>query len=87
MKDGTRSYRKVVTKTVTMTVTTTIATTEILLPGEPGYEESRKRERIEKTSPRCQEVYRNTSGIGEDSENHERFHRAHHYQQENEQEV
>ncbi|EPS43953.1 hypothetical protein H072_2176 [Dactylellina haptotyla CBS 200.50] len=37
------SYGKVVTKTVTMTITTTIASTEILRPGEKGYEESVER--------------------------------------------
>ncbi|KAK6528817.1 hypothetical protein TWF694_004050 [Orbilia ellipsospora] len=34
------SYGKVVTKTVTMTITTTIASTEILRPGEEGYQAS-----------------------------------------------
>jgi hypothetical protein len=34
------SYGKVVTKTVTMTITTTIASTEIIRPGEEGYQAS-----------------------------------------------
>lgn len=40
-----QSYNKMTTKTVTITITTTIATTEILRPGEPGYEESLQRHR------------------------------------------
>ncbi|KAF3903936.1 hypothetical protein ABW21_db0204745 [Orbilia brochopaga] len=37
------SHGRVVTKTVTMTITTTIASTEILNPGEEGYEASIER--------------------------------------------
>ncbi|KAK6350990.1 hypothetical protein TWF718_004168 [Orbilia javanica] len=39
------SHGKIVTKTVTMTITTTIASTEILRPGEEGYEASMERYR------------------------------------------
>ncbi|KAK6534427.1 hypothetical protein TWF281_005753 [Arthrobotrys megalospora] len=45
-KDGQLvSYGKIVTKTVTMTITTTIASTEVLRPGEEGYEASMERYR------------------------------------------
>lgn len=37
------SHGKVVTKTVTMTITTTIASTEVLHPGEEGYQASIER--------------------------------------------
>ncbi|EGX43585.1 hypothetical protein TWF173_008165 [Orbilia oligospora] len=39
------SHGKMVTKTVTMTITTTIASTEILRPGEEGYEASMEKYR------------------------------------------
>lgn len=41
------SYGRMLTKTVTMTVTTTIARTEILQPGEQGYEESLGRQKAQ----------------------------------------
>lgn len=47
MEPGTNtvtSYGRIVTTTTTTTVTTTIATTEILHPGETGYEESLARQ-------------------------------------------
>ncbi|KAK6521283.1 hypothetical protein TWF506_001507 [Arthrobotrys conoides] len=43
------SYGKMVTKTVTMTITTTIASTEILRPGDEGYEASMEKYRQQQT--------------------------------------
>ncbi|KAK6502894.1 hypothetical protein TWF481_007934 [Arthrobotrys musiformis] len=43
------SYGRIVTKTVTMTITTTIASTEILRPGEEGYEASMEKYRQQQT--------------------------------------
>jgi hypothetical protein len=78
------SYGKMVTKTVTMTVTTTIATTEILRPGEDGYEESLKRQkRQQEMTPEERErqhrQYRESrQWASGDRALHENFHCKHH---------
>jgi hypothetical protein len=78
------SYGKMVTKTVTMTVTTTIATTEILRPGEEGYEESLKRQhRQQEQTPeerdRQHRQYRESRQWASGNRSlHENFHCRHH---------
>ena len=52
----TTAFGRIVTTTTTTTVTTTIATTEILHPGEPGYEVSLERQRAQtEASPKERE--------------------------------
>ena len=78
------SYGKMVTKTVTMTVTTTIATTEILRPGEPGYEESLERQkRQQNQTPEERErqqrkYHQSRQWASGDRTLHENFHCKHH---------
>ncbi|KAA8903871.1 hypothetical protein FN846DRAFT_953480 [Sphaerosporella brunnea] len=79
------AYGRVVTTTTTTTVTTTIATTEILHPGEKGYEESvarqaaqaaaspEERARIEKSFATSR-----AWSAGSDKSAHEEMHRQHH---------
>ncbi|KAI5803924.1 hypothetical protein EDC01DRAFT_627728 [Geopyxis carbonaria] len=71
------SYGKLVTKTVTMTVTTTIATTEILQPGESGYEASLARQKSQAAEAETQ--YRNSRAQAAGAKDaHEAFHASHH---------
>lgn len=79
-----QAYGKMVTKTVTMTVTTTIATTEILRPGEAGYEASlerqkRQREQGPEEQQRQHKQYRESrQWASGDRTMHENFHYRHH---------
>lgn len=79
-----QAYGKMVTKTVTMTVTTTIATTEILRPGEAGYEASlerqkRQREQGPEEQQRQHKQYRESrQWASGDRTMHENFHYKHH---------
>lgn len=79
-----QAYGKMVTKTVTMTVTTTIATTEILRPGEAGYEESverQKRQREqgpEEKQKRERQYHESRKWANGDRTMHENFHFTHH---------
>lgn len=79
-----QAYGKMVTKTVTMTVTTTIATTEILRPGEAGYEASlerqkRQREQGPEEQQRQHRQYRESrQWASGDRTMHENFHYKHH---------
>lgn len=79
-----QAYGKMVTKTVTMTVTTTIATTEILRPGEAGYEASlerqkRQREQGPEEQQRQHRQYRESrQWASGDRTMHENFHHKHH---------
>lgn len=79
-----QTYGKMVTKTVTMTVTTTYATTEILRPGEAGYEESLERQRQQKEQgpeerQKQETEYRESrKRVKGDKTMHENFHYAHH---------
>lgn len=71
------SYGKLVTKTVTMTVTTTIATTEILQPGEAGYEESLARQKTQASEAETR--YRDSRAQAAGAKDaHEAFHASHH---------
>ena len=78
------SYGKMVTKTVTMTVTMTIATTEILRPGESGYEESLERQkRQQHQTPEERErqqrgYHQSRRWASGDRTLHENFHCKHH---------
>lgn len=79
-----QAYGKMVTKTVTMTVTTTIATTEILRPGEPGYEASlerqkRQREQGPEEQQKQHRQYRESrQWASGDRTLHDNFHHKHH---------
>ncbi|KAH8146190.1 uncharacterized protein LAJ45_09888 [Morchella importuna] len=79
-----QAYGKMVTKTVTMTVTTTIATTEILRPGEEGYEESverQKRQREqgpEEKQKQERQYHESRKWANGDRTMHENFHFTHH---------
>ncbi|KAH0610205.1 uncharacterized protein H6S33_011732, partial [Morchella sextelata] len=79
-----QAYGKMVTKTVTMTVTTTIATTEILRPGEEGYEESLERQKRqreqgpEEKQKQERQYHESRKWANGDRTMHENFHFSHH---------
>lgn len=79
------SYGRIVTTTTTTTVTTTIATTEILHPGEPGYEESLARQQaLALAAPEERQMLENrfqesrSWSAGTNKADHEMLHQDHH---------
>jgi hypothetical protein len=79
------AYGRIVTTTTTTTVTTTVATTEILHPGEEGYEESVARQAAQAAaSPeeraRIEQSFAMSRAwsSGQDKATHEAMHCEHH---------
>lgn len=74
------SYGRMVTKTITTTVTTTIATTELLRPGEVGYEDSVRRRKLQTEANQAHDRPEQLSEKAMEGSKtvHEKFHQGHH---------